>query len=398
MYDDINKNACQLQRQTIQRQNIPQPICPLPEYVVMALQKLGEGGATAYIVGGCVRDSLLGTEPKDYDITTSARPREIVRLFHGYKIVASGIKHGTVAVAIGGRLVEITTYRTEGSYSDHRRPDSVSFTDNIEGDLSRRDFTVNAMAYSLESGLVDPFDGARDLRDSVLCAVGDPDARFSILRGVRFAAVYDLEPEPATASAMIKNAELLKNISAERIYTELVGTIDGEYAEKYLYKFRQAYAHVLPEFMEMASRPDSLHGDALRRALAVVSRVGTVKFISKVKPEPVWLRLAALFREVGEDREISAKTADNIMRRLKTDRLTRENTVALIREPELMEFSRAAIRRFIAKLSPERAAAFLKLHIAAAETAGEIDKASDYRHAHGVGRVRVAFGAGNQRR
>jgi tRNA nucleotidyltransferase (CCA-adding enzyme) len=339
----------------------------IPDYTAAILQRLEDGGFPSYIVGGCVRDILLGINPKDYDVATSARPGEVLALFAGYKTVTAGLKHGTVGVVTGGAVTEITTFRSDGEYTDHRRPDTVSFSDSVEDDLARRDFTVNAMAYSPTRGIVDPFGGMRDLREGILRAVGDPAVRFSedalrILRGVRFASVYGFEPEPATARAMTLYAPLLREISAERICAELYGALRGAYAEKYVYMFREAYAPVLPELTAMADRPNAARGDMLRRSLAAAAAAG----------EPVWLTLAALFEHVDpRGRAESAQVASDILFRLKTDRLTRENAVRLIREPEPDDLSRPGLRRLIARLTPKLAMALLRLRSASVAAAGD---------------------------
>lgn len=349
----------------------------LPEYVVEAIGRLESGGYEAYVVGGCLRDSLLGLVPKDYDIATSALPEDTARLFRDCTTITAGQKHGTVAPVIDGRVVEITTYRTEGGYSDHRRPDSVSFACGVTDDLSRRDFTVNAMAYSPRHGFVDPFGGVADLHSGILRAVGDPAVRFSedalrILRGVRFASVYGLEPEDATAEAMFACAPPLAEISAERVREELFGAINGRYAEKCIYKFREVYRPVLPELAVMADRPDAFSGDLLKKSLSVMSRVGG----------ETWLKLAALFEKVDPGGwAASANAACAILNRLKTDRRTRENTAILIREPGLTVFSRAELRRLISRLTPLRATAFLALRHASAEMAGGGDEAEEYGRA-----------------
>lgn len=346
----------------------------IPDYTAVILRRLEDGGYPSFIVGGCVRDKLLGTEPKDYDVATSARPDEVMALFAGYRMVTSGLKHGTVGVVTDNAVTEITTFRSDGEYSDHRRPDTVSFSDSIEDDLARRDFTVNAMAYSPLRGFVDPYGGINDLRRGILRAVGDPAVRFSedalrILRGVRFASVYCFEPEPATARAMLEYAPLLREISAERICAELYGALRGAYTEKYMYMFREAYAPVLPELAAMANRADAVHGDMLRRSLAAAAAAG----------EPMCLTLASLFEHVDpRGREESAQTASDILFRLKTDRRTRENAVRLIREPEPANLSRPGLRRLIARLSPKLAMALLKLRRASAMAAGDDDAADRY--------------------
>ncbi len=207
-----------------------------PDFVKTMLQTLESAGFSAYAVGGCVRDSLLEKTPADWDITTSARPEETVAVFSRPPFTVrtdNGLRHGTVTVILEGNASEITTYRTEGSYTDHRRPDQVTFVTNIEEDLSRRDFTVNAMAAAPSPEgvkIVDPFGGRSDLAAGILRAVGDASRRFDedalrILRGMRFAARYGFCVEADTALAMHERAHLLKKIAPERIGTELSGLL-----------------------------------------------------------------------------------------------------------------------------------------------------------------------------
>ncbi len=203
-------------------------IPPKIEYVI---EKLEKNGYEAYIVGGCVRDILLQKAPNDYDVTTSATPEEIMSVFE--HTVPTGIKHGTITVLIENQPIEVTTFRTEGTYTDSRRPDSVQFVRNLKEDLSRRDFTVNAMAYNHKNGLCDLFDGQNDLRNNILRAVGDPETRFKedalrILRLFRFASTLNFKIEENTFNAAIKYAPLLQKISVERVMNELKAAITGE--------------------------------------------------------------------------------------------------------------------------------------------------------------------------
>ena len=198
----------------------------LPEYVKHCIDALEAAGYSAYAVGGCVRDSLLGLTPNDYDLCTSALPEQTEAVFSQYKLVLAGKKHGTVGVITDGGEVEITTYRTEGAYRDNRHPDWVEFVTDIASDLARRDFTVNAMAWSPYRGFADPFGGQEDLKHHILRAVGDPETRFRedslrILRGARFAVKYRLTPERATLQAMLDLSALMENLARERIFEEL---------------------------------------------------------------------------------------------------------------------------------------------------------------------------------
>lgn len=179
----------------------------IPAQILDLMERLESRGFEAWTVGGCVRDQLLGLPPHDWDLCTSATPEEIAQVFEGFPLIRAGEQHGTIAVITHKQPVEITTFRTEGGYGDHRRPDWVHFETNLQEDLARRDFTINAMAYSPRRGLADPFGGQADLADRILRAVGQPEKRFRedglrILRGVRFAARFQLTPEAETCAAM----------------------------------------------------------------------------------------------------------------------------------------------------------------------------------------------------
>lgn len=203
----------------------------IPQEIQFIIDTLNKNGFEAYLVGGCVRDMLMGIPPHDYDITTSAPPETILTLFE--KTVPTGIKHGTVTVIIGGIAAEVTTYRADGEYSDHRRPESVTFVKSLREDLARRDFTVNAIAYNEKEGIKDFFGGIEDINNKILRAVGVPEKRFCedalrILRLFRFASVLEFTPEEETLKAALKCAPLLENISAERISAELRKAVNGK--------------------------------------------------------------------------------------------------------------------------------------------------------------------------
>ena len=227
----------------------------LPNKVLLIIENLQMHGYEAYAVGGCVRDSILAKKPQDWDITTSAKPREIKRLFR--RTVDTGIEHGTVTVLLGKESFEVTTYRVDGAYEDNRHPTEVLFTDRLEEDLKRRDFTINAMAYNDEVRLVDVFGGMKDLNHHLIRCVGDARERFSedalrILRAVRFSAQLDFSIEPFTWEAMKKLAPTLQNISAERIRAELMKLLLSDHPER----IRDAYELgitkvVLPEWDQM---------------------------------------------------------------------------------------------------------------------------------------------------
>ena len=203
----------------------------IPEKIKFVLDTLTQNGYEAYIVGGCVRDSLLGIIPSDYDVTTSAKPEEILGLFD--KTVPTGLKHGTVTVIIENEPIEVTTFRTEGEYKDFRHPQNVEFVTDLREDLSRRDFTVNAVAYNETVGLVDLFGGLSDLENKILRSVGDSDKRFKedalrILRLFRFASQLEFTIEEKTLNSALKLQNGLENISKERIFSELCKAVNGK--------------------------------------------------------------------------------------------------------------------------------------------------------------------------
>lgn len=219
------------------------------------IHRLQAHGYEAFAVGGCVRNALLGLCPHDWDICTNAKPDEMRAVFADYVTHDFGLKHGTLVVMMGEEPYEVTTYRVDGVYADNRHPEQVSFTDNLTLDLSRRDFTVNAMAYNDEQGFVDPFSGREDLKNGILRCVGNPDKRFNedslrIMRGVRFAATYGFAVEQETAAAIHRNAALLHRIAAERIRVELTGAVCGEHVLPVFAEFRDVLATVIPELRE----------------------------------------------------------------------------------------------------------------------------------------------------
>lgn len=223
----------------------------LPENVNKIITALENSGFCAYAVGGCVRDSIMHKSPKDWDICTSAEPWEIQKVFAEYKLILTGMKHGTITV-LAGEAYEVTSFRTDGEYTDCRHPESVSFTKNITADLARRDFTVNAIAYNPKTGIVDPFGGCADIENKILRTVGDAKKRFTedalrILRGVRFCATLGFEVEEETAKQMIELAPLLENVSRERVAAELVRTLTEGKVSHALSRFRDVLAQIIPE-------------------------------------------------------------------------------------------------------------------------------------------------------
>ena len=227
-------------------------VIKLPKSVELILSKLNNCGYEAYIVGGCVRDSIIGTTPHDWDICTSALPEQVMEVFEGYKIIPTGLKHGTVTIIIDDAQYEVTTYRIDGKYEDNRHPKEVSFTSDLKEDLSRRDFTINAMAYNPSIGLVDYFGGKKDIRKKLIKCVGNPDERFNedalrIMRTLRFASTYGFVITEETSSAVHCNVALLNNIAKERINTELCKLLCGEGVLEILLNYNDVISTIIPE-------------------------------------------------------------------------------------------------------------------------------------------------------
>ncbi len=282
----------------------------------LLLDALHGAGHAAYAVGGCVRDSLLGLAPHDWDLCTSARPEQVMALFGEEKCIPTGLQHGTVTVKQGGRLYETTTFRTEGAYSDGRHPDAVCFVPDVREDLARRDFTINAMAYSAEEGLIDPFGGRDDLAAHLVRAVGEPERRFEedalrILRLYRFAARFGFAIDPATGAAARALGPHLDCVSAERIQEELLKLLAAPRPGSYLEP--AVLAVVLPE-LEPEKQPERF---------AELCRT-----IDRIEPtaENVPTRLAALLWPLGE------AGARKALRKLKCSNALTDEVTALERE------------------------------------------------------------------
>lgn len=224
----------------------------LPDEVQKIIASLEKNGHAAYVVGGCVRDKIMGKTPHDWDITTSASPEETEKIFFQNKLVLNGMKHGTVGVVENGEVYEVTTFRTESAYSDNRHPDSVTFVNNIEDDLARRDFTVNSIAYSPKTGLVDPFGGKEDIKKKIIRCVGQAGRRFDedalrIMRAVRFSSTLGFEIEEKTSRKIHEKKSLLKNVSTERIRDELEKLLGGKNVFDVLKNYSDVIFSVIPE-------------------------------------------------------------------------------------------------------------------------------------------------------
>lgn len=224
----------------------------IPAGAAEIISVLKSNGFDAYVVGGCVRDSLLGKTPKDWDICTSAKPDDVIRCLQNRRIIETGLKHGTVTVVVDNDQYEVTTFRIDGKYSDNRRPDSVQYVSDVAEDLARRDFTMNAIAYNDDDGLIDPFGGASDIENRTISCVRNPDDRFRedalrIMRALRFASVYGFSIDEATTWAIHQNRDLLHHIAAERITAELSKLICGDGVLNVLLTFSDVMATIIPE-------------------------------------------------------------------------------------------------------------------------------------------------------
>ena len=356
----------------------------IPAYVRETLAALETEGYQAYCVGGCVRDAVLGRIPGDWDITTNAEPAQVERVFAGERLVETGLKHGTVTVLLGGLPLEITTYRVDGDYTDHRRPDAVRFTRSLREDLLRRDFTMNALAYNPRTGLVDICGGAEDIARGIVRCVGEPDRRFQedglrILRALRFASVLGFQIAPETAAAIHRNAALLQYLAAERVRSELTKLLCGQNAGAVLREFSDVLAVPIPELRPMfgfAQHNPHHDRDVWQHTVAVVAHI---------PPEPV-LRWAALLHDVGKSpcfslgpdgvghfyghAARSTELADAILTRLRFDTAGRTRITQLIRYHDLpIAPEQKPIRRLMNKLGVETVRQLFSLHIA--DTCGQ---------------------------
>ena len=339
----------------------------LPHDILACISRLEEAGYPCYAVGGCVRDALLGLTPGDYDLCTAATPEQMEAIFSDHRLILAGKKHGTVGVLTPGGVVEITTFRTEGSYNDNRHPDWVEFVDDITLDLARRDFTVNAMAYSPTRGFCDPFGGRADLDKKLLRAVGHPEARFRedslrILRGVRFAVRYQLTVEDATEQAMKMLAPLMDNLARERVFDELCKLLPLVKAQD-LQRFAPVLTQVIPELAPMVGfdqRSPHHAYDIFTHTAHVVANT----------PRDLILRWAALLHDVGKvpsfttdetgrghfygHAQQSAQMADEILHRLKAPTALRQQVVQLVDlHMTKLPPEKKVVRRWLSRLGQE---------------------------------------------
>jgi len=360
----------------------------IPESVQSVLRSLESSGHEAWCVGGCVRDLLLGRTPDDWDVTTSALPEETLSLF-GDRAVSTGLRHGTVTVRTDGGPIEVTTFRCDGAYLDHRRPESVSFTRSLTEDLRRRDFTVNAMAMDLRGTLSDPFDGRRDLAGMLLRCVGDSDLRLTedalrILRGLRFASVLNFQIERETAAALHRHRDLLRDIAAERIRVELVKLLCGAGAAGILREYPDVMGVFWPELLPLVGF------DQRNRHHCYDIWEHTLSSLERVPPDPV-LRLTMLLHDIGKQKSftvdengtghfyghgaVSEKMADEMLRRLKFDNKTRQTIVLLVEwHDRYIKPTDEGVRRGLAAMGEENLRRLI-----AVKRADNLAQAPEYR-------------------
>ena len=286
----------------------------IPENIKYVLDTLNVKGFEAYMVGGCVRDMIMGKTPSDFDITTNALPEEIISCFPDKNCVLSGMKHGTVAPIVNHEAVEITTYRIDGEYRDSRHPEEVYFTKKIEEDLSRRDFTVNAMAMGKGFNVIDPFSGKTDIENKIIRCVGEAEKRFTedalrIMRALRFSSTLGFSIEEETKNAIFKLYPLLSNIAKERIFTELKKLIAGENAGKILAEYKDVFVFIMPK---LATLPEDKYFENAKR---VGGKDMTLDF--------------ALLTDGLSKEDTSA-----LFNTLKTDRKLKDEVLCLISEKE----------------------------------------------------------------
>ena len=364
----------------------------VPGYVAACIDALENAGYAAYAVGGCVRDSLLGLTPHDYDLCTDALPEQTEAVCSGCRLVLAGKKHGTVGVVTDGGVVEITTFRTEGGYRDNRHPEWVEFVSNIEEDLARRDFTVNAMAWSPKRGFADPYGGQADLKNHILRAVGDPATRFQedslrILRGVRFAVRYRLDPDPETENAMIRLAQMMDNLARERVFDELCKLLPLVKAPDLL-RFAPILGAVIPELKPCFGFDQRCRHHAFDLFTHIARVVEGV-------PSDLPLRWAALLHDVGKPdcftldeqgqghfyghAQRGADMAEGILRRLKAPTALRERVVFLIsKHMTPLEPDRRLLRRRLSQYGMDGTRQLLALQIADTDATGITKGASRF--------------------
>lgn len=360
----------------------------MPMQVKFVINTLIQNEYKSYLVGGAVRNSILKLPVKDWDICTSAKPDEIKAVFQNYKIIETGLQHGTVTIVVDNMPIEITTFRIDGKYSDNRRPDKVEFTSNLIEDLKRRDFTINAMAYNPKTGLIDPFNGMEDIKNHIIRCVGNPKDRFSedalrILRAIRFAAVLDFIIAEETHKAIIELKDTLSNISMERINSEFCKIINSSNPEYYLNEYRDVISVFIPELIQSfdfkQNNPYHCYDVYYHSLFALNSYAIACLYMWKEDRNDIIVRLALFFHDIGKPfcetmdvngishfyghAKISAEMTNEIMKRMKFDNETREAVVELISYHDAtFKVDEKYIKRFLNKIGEKQFRRLLTLH------------------------------------
>ncbi len=270
----------------------------IPNYALTALELLNNSGYKAYIVGGCIRDAILKAPPNDWDIATSAKPEEVKKVFHQFKVIETGLKHGTLSVLIDGNTLEITTFREDNDYINNRKPKKVTFVTTLEEDISRRDFTINSLAYHPEEGIIDFFGGKKDIDNKVIRAIGNPDERFRedalrMLRAMRFSSVLGFDIEKTTEKSIHKNKALLNNISVERIREEFTKILCGKNVSHILKNYADVIEVFIPEIK------GSIHFEQKNDYHIYDVWNHTIKVVENIRPDTI-LRWSALLHDIGK--------------------------------------------------------------------------------------------------
>ena len=351
----------------------------IPKDAESIINRLNEHGYEAYVVGGCVRDSILGKTPNDWDICTSATPDKMIEIFADHEVIPTGLQHGTITIVVDHVPFEVTTFRIDGDYSDNRRPDTVEFTTDIVKDLSRRDFTVNAMAYNPKVGLVDPYDGKKDIQSKVIRCVGNADDRFHedalrIIRALRFASVYGFEISSETAKSIHSNAGLLNNIAVERINVELCKLLCGKGVLDILLNYSDVIATIIPELKPCIgfNQNNRYHQYTIYDHIAHA--------VSNYTGKDLIVKVALLLHDIGkplcytEDKNgghfyghgvPSRDIAEGIVRRLKFDNYTQKNVVELVLYHDaVIEPTVKVVKRWLNKIGEEQLFRLLDIRMA----------------------------------
>lgn len=364
------------------------------------IHTLQDKGYEAYLVGGCVRDSILKRTIHDYDITTSATPDEMLEIFKGKRIIETGLQHGTITIIIDGEPYEVTTYRIDGNYSDNRRPDKVTFTKSLEEDLKRRDFTINAMAYNDEVGLADPFNGMEDIKYHKIQCVGKPEDRFSedalrILRAIRFASQLSFVLEPNTDYVLHKMYQKLENISVERINSEFCKIAASSDFCVQMVLYNDVFSLFIPEIKDMfgfqQNNPYHIY-DVWNHTVRAVQAY-ECDCEPDLNPRDLITSLAVFFHDIGkphcyQDGEdgirhfkghgrVSADMTDTIMKRLRFDNDTREKVVQLVYYHDAtFEVGEKYIKRWLNKIEEEQFRRLLNVRRADIKAQAQIEQES----------------------